>query len=74
MLDSLFWELGVHKHCVNKNKSFLAHINVKQNVEMDNPTSSMGQGKGMKYVRFPWPSLDAALSVLNVSIFCLKNN
>jgi hypothetical protein len=53
MLDSLFWKLTGHKHCVNKNKSFLAHINAKQNVEMDSPTSSMGQGKGMKYVRFP---------------------
>ena len=58
---------------MNKNKSFVAHINEKQNVKMDSPTSSMGQGKGMKYVRFPWPSLDAALSVLNVSNFLLNN-
>jgi len=59
---------------VNKNKSFVAHINEKQNVEMDSPTLSMGQGKGTKYVRFPWPSLDAALSVLNVSNFLFKKN
>ena len=58
---------------MNKNKSFVAHINEKQNVKMDSPTSSMDQGKGMKYVRFPWPSLDAALSVLNVSNFLLNN-
>lgn len=74
MLDSLFQKLAGRKHCVNKNRSFLAHVNEKQNVKMDSPTSSMGQGKGMKYVRFPWPLLDAALSVLNVSNFLLKTH
>jgi hypothetical protein len=42
-----------NKHCMNENKSFLAHIREKKkSVEIDSPTLSMGQGKGMKYVRF----------------------
>jgi hypothetical protein len=28
----------------------------------------------MKYVSFPWPPLEAALPILNVSLFFSKNN
>jgi hypothetical protein len=56
-----------------RNQSFLACANKKQNVEINSPTSSTGQGKYMKYVTLPWPLLNAALSVLNGS-FLLKNN
>jgi hypothetical protein len=74
MLDSLFQKLAGRKHCVNKNKSFLAHISEKQNVVIDSPTWIMDQGKGTKYVRFPLPLLYAALSILNVSFFLFKKN
>jgi hypothetical protein len=69
MLDTLFRKLAGPKHCVKRNKSFLAHTNEKQNVVIDSPTWNMDQGKGTKYVRFPLPLLYAALSILNISFF-----
>jgi hypothetical protein len=48
----------------------LTRLDKKQNVEIDSAASSGGKGKYMKYVSFPWPPLEAALSILNVSLFC----
>ena len=47
-------------------------VNKKQNVETDSAVSSGGQGKYMKYVSFPLPPLEAALSVFNVGNFFFK--
>ena len=49
------------------------HVNTKQNVEIDSPASSGGQGKDLKYVRFSWPPLEAALSILTLA-FMQENN
>lgn len=59
MLGDLFWRSTDHKKRVNE----------KDNVEIDNPVSSGGQGKCMKCVSFPWPELGAALSIFNLSHF-----
>jgi hypothetical protein len=53
-------------------KSYLVWINKKQNVEIDSATSSGGQRKCMTCIDFPWPPLQAALSVFNVGLF-VKN-
>ena len=55
-----------------RNESSPEPCDKKQNVETDIPASSGGQGKGLEYVRFPWPPLEAALSIFNVSFF-VKN-
>ena len=44
---------------------------MKRNVEIDSAASSGGQAKYMKYVGFPWPQLEAALSILSIR-FVLK--
>jgi hypothetical protein len=44
------------------------YIEIKK-VEIETPVSSGGQGKYVKYVRFPWPPLEAALSIFTVSLF-----
>jgi hypothetical protein len=54
------------------NRTFLARLNEKRNVEIDSPAASGGYGKYMKYISFPWPPLEAALSVFNVGFFLLK--
>jgi hypothetical protein len=61
MLGDLFWRSTDHKKRVNE----------KDNVEIDNPVSSGGQRKCMKYVSFPWLPLEATLSIFNVK-FLLK--
>jgi hypothetical protein len=63
MLGNFFRRSTDHKQRVNK----------KQNVEVDSPASSGGQGKYMKCDSFTWPPLEATLSILNFSLF-LKNN
>jgi hypothetical protein len=50
-----------------RNKSFIARVNKKQNLEMDIPASCGGRGKYMKYVSFPWPPLEASLSAFKFS-------
>jgi hypothetical protein len=45
------------------------HVNKKENVEINNSASSVGQEKYMKYVSFLWPPLDAVLSIFNVTLF-----
>jgi len=55
----------------NKNKSFLSRVNKKQNVELGSPVSSGVPGNYMKYVRFSWLPLEAALSLCNFSFFFL---
>jgi hypothetical protein len=57
---------------IKKNKSFLTRVNKKQNVELDSPVSSGVQRNYMKYVRFSWPPLEAALPLYNFSFFLLK--
>jgi hypothetical protein len=64
LMGNLFWRKTDHKKRVNK----------KQNVELDSPSSDGGQGKYKKYVSFPWPLLEAALSMFYVSLFCKKQN
>jgi hypothetical protein len=49
------------------------HVNKEQNVEINNSASSLGQEKYMKYVSFPWPPLEAALSIFNITFFAKKN-
>lgn len=56
-----------------RNKSFLASLNQKQNVQIDNPSSSGGHGKYMKHLSLPWPLLEATQSIFNVS-FLLQSN
>jgi hypothetical protein len=41
----------------------------EKNVETDSLASTGGQGKYMKYVSFPWPPPEAAMSIFNVSYF-----
>jgi hypothetical protein len=55
-----------------RNKIFLACVNKSYSIEINRPTSSGGQGQYMKYVTFPWPLLDAALSIFNISCFVKK--
>jgi hypothetical protein len=61
MLDAgnFFWRSTYHNQ----------HVNKKQNVEIDSPATSGGQGKYMKYVSFPWLLLVVALSVLISGLF-----
>jgi hypothetical protein len=49
-------------------------VNKKQNFGINSAVPSGGQGKYMKYVYFPWPPLETALSIFNVSLFFVKNN
>ena len=48
-------------------------VNKKQNVEIDSPVSSGCQGKYMKYVSFPWPPLETALSIFTLTLFLNKH-
>jgi len=45
------------------------HVNKKQNVEINNSASSIGEEKYMKNVSFHWPPLEAAFSIFNVTLF-----
>jgi hypothetical protein len=45
-----------------------------QNIEIGSPASGGGQGKYMKYVSFPWPLLEVALSVHNVNLFVTRHS
>jgi len=44
---------------------------MKQDVKIDSAASGGGQANYMKYVSFPWPQLEAALSIFNIR-FVLK--
>jgi hypothetical protein len=55
------------------NSGFLPHFNKQLNVVNDSPAKSRGQGKYMKCISFPSPSLEVALSGLNIHFF-VKNN
>jgi hypothetical protein len=73
MLRNYFQRSTDSKKRVNKGQNFLAFVNKEQNVEIDSPASSGGKGKYTKYVNFPWPPLEAALSIFNVffkQFFC----
>jgi hypothetical protein len=48
-------------------------INKEQNVEIDSAASSGGQRDCITSIDFPWPPLQAALSVLSVNLF-VKNS
>jgi hypothetical protein len=48
------------------------HVNKNQNVEINNSALSTGQEKYMTHVSFPWPPLEAALSIFNVAFFAKK--
>jgi hypothetical protein len=58
------------KQCVNK-KQLLATFKLK-NPEVDSLASSGDQAKYMKYVSFPLPLLEAALSIFNFTSFVKK--
>jgi hypothetical protein len=62
-----------YKQRVNKKQKLSSTRKQDKNVEIDNPPSSGGRGKYMKYVSVPWPQLEAALSILNASLF-VKNS
>jgi hypothetical protein len=61
-----------HQQRLNKNIIFLASVNNKRNVEIDIPASSGSQGKYVNFISVPWFSLEAALSIFNVSLFLVK--
>jgi hypothetical protein len=44
-------------------------VNKERNVDIDSPTSSVGQGKHMKCINVSWPPLVAALSILTFDFF-----
>jgi hypothetical protein len=48
-------------------------VNKKENIKIESPASSTGQGKYMKYISFHWSPLVAALSIFNMSSL-LKTN
>jgi hypothetical protein len=52
-----------------KSTYYKQRVNKRQNVEIDSSASSGGQGKCMKCVSFSCPRIEAALSVLKVSLF-----
>jgi hypothetical protein len=58
---------------VKNNKSFLALLNKKQNAQIYSLFLSEGHGNYVKYVSFPWPPLETALSIYNLGIL-VKNN
>jgi hypothetical protein len=62
MLGNFFRRSTVHKQRVNK----------KQNVDIDSAALSGDHGKHMTYISFPWPPLEAALSIFNFSLFLKK--
>jgi hypothetical protein len=53
---------------LKRNKSHVARVNKKHNVEIDSPTPSGCQMKYLK-VSLPWPPPEAALSIFNFSFF-----
>jgi len=55
-----------------RNKIFLACVNKSYSIEINRPASNGGRGQYVKYVTFPWPLLDAALSIFNISCFVKK--
>jgi hypothetical protein len=67
-----FGDQKIRNNVKTRSNSFLPRLSKKHNVETDSRASSGGQGKYMKWVRFPWPPLGAALSIFNVSFF-VKN-
>ena len=68
---NLFWRSPYYKQRVNKKQIFLAHVNKKQNVEIDSSSSSGGLENCVKCVGFPWSPLETALSVCNLDLFLI---
>jgi len=52
-----------------RNKNFLAHVTLKQNVEIYSPASNGSKRTYTEYIGFLSPSLEAAVSIFNASIF-----
>jgi len=58
-------ESNDHSRMYIRNKNFLAGVYKKQIVKIDSPASS-----GDRRKCFPWPPLEAALQIFNLSTFC----
>jgi hypothetical protein len=56
-----------------RSRALKQRVNKKQNGDIDSPASRGDHGKYMAFVNFPWPPLEAALSMFNFSLF-LKSN
>ena len=69
MLGNFFRISTDNKQRINTKQSFIALLNKKQNVEIESPASSGGQGKYTKYFSFPRSPLEAELSIFNVIFF-----
>jgi hypothetical protein len=54
---------GLYATCKYETKTPLIRVNKRLHVEIESSVSSGGQGKYMKNERFPWPPLEAALSL-----------
>jgi hypothetical protein len=67
MLGHLFWgSTGLNQRVNKGGKNFLLCLHKKQNVEIGSSASSGDQGNYIKD-SFPWPPLEAALSIFNIS-------
>jgi hypothetical protein len=53
-----------------RNKMHLARVNKKENVEINSTATTGGQENLTYFVYFPWPPVEAALPISNVSPFC----
>jgi hypothetical protein len=54
----------ISKKTLNRKHNHSGTCKLETNFEMEIPASSGGEGKNMKYIRFLWPLLEAALSLL----------
>lgn len=52
--------------------TLLARVNSKQNVETDSAATTGGQGNLKYFMNVPWPPVEAALSIYNVSLLVKK--
>ena len=67
----MFYEInGSKATCKNKElkKIFLTYVDKKRDFEIDIAAPSVGKGKYSQHVSFHWPPLEAALSVLYLSV------
>jgi hypothetical protein len=69
LIDIQNWIIGspMQSNFFRRSMDHKRHVNKKQNVETDSAGSSGVQENYTKYISFPWPPLEAALSVFNVS-------
>jgi hypothetical protein len=73
MVSNFFRRSAGRQQRLNKNTTFPASVNNKRKIEIDSPVSSGNQRDYVKFISVPWPSLEAALSILNVNHFFVNN-